>query len=92
MTARTATLQRGATGAEAGGAAAVAAGFDAEVRLLYRDICERHGLVRLTDKALAAKVSNILADQDSTAADLRLAVEVLGMLPVPVAEPGVTGL
>jgi hypothetical protein len=52
--------------------------------LIYTELCERRGLVRMTDKALAARVANVLSDRDASGADLRVAVEALRLLPAEV--------
>jgi hypothetical protein len=61
-----------------------AGSLDADCRLIYTELCERRGLVRMTDKALAARVANVLSDRDASGADLRVAVEALRLLPAEV--------
>jgi hypothetical protein len=56
----------------------------ADAKLVYDELVERRGLVRMTDKALAARIANVLSDGDASGADLRVAVEALRLLPAEV--------
>jgi hypothetical protein len=58
-----------------------------DCELIYRELVERRGLVRMTDKALAARIANVLSDADAGGADLRVAIEALRLLPAEVGSP-----
>jgi hypothetical protein len=58
-----------------------------DCKLIYDELVARRGLTRMTDKALAARISNVLSDADASGADLRVAVEALRLLPAEVGSP-----
>ena len=55
-----------------------------DCKLIYDELVSARSLTRMTDKALAARIANVLSDGDASGADLRVAVEALRLLPAEV--------